>query len=117
MREKNKRKRRRKNRKLKRVKSVKINPMAIMSEGGDIIDGANTTKYNDKQQPKNRHDIRSSSSSSRGSFLSPPTYNSNSSSLEDLNASHSDKLLEKSGSIPPPTARRRSTRLNKRKRA
>lgn len=117
VREKNKRKRRRKNHKLKRVKSVKINPMAIMSEGGDIIDGANTTKHNDKQQLKNRHDIRSSSSSSRGSFLSPPTFNSNASSLEDLNASHSDKLLEKSGSIPPPTARRRSTRLNKRKRA
>ena len=117
VREKNKRKRRRKKHKLKRVKSVKINPMSIMSGGGDVIDGANTTKHNDKQQLKNRHGIRSSSSSSRGNFLSPPTYNSNAPSLENLNPSHSDKLLDKNGSIPPPTARRRSTRINKRKRA
>ena len=73
VREKNKRKRRRKNHKLKRVKSVKINPMAIMSEGGDIIDGANTTKHNDKQQLKIGMIYEAAAAAVEGTF-SPPTY-------------------------------------------
>lgn len=126
VREKNSRKRRRKNSTSnKRLTSVRISPnIATISPEDDArYDGANTRKNNDKQQQKKRDVNRSGiNGDNRGSFLSPPAtgqWNNATTSLENMNTNSNDKLIGMNSLVPPlvpPTAKRRSTRLNKRKR-
>ena len=118
VREKNNRKRRRRNNSSGiRATSVKINPKALTSEeDGARLDGAHTTKSNDKKQKKrggNRSNTSSNGNNSRGSFLSPPTFVHQSQSTTTNN----EKLNDMASSlVAPTTEKRRSVRLNKRKR-
>lgn len=72
-----------------------------------------------KKRGVNRSSINDSL---RGNFLSPPAtdqWDDTTTSLENMNTNNNDKLIDMNSLVPPlvpPTAKRRSTRLNKRKR-